>query len=586
MKSALKYFREIIYLVGEDKKKLPWLIALVFVSSFLDVVGLGLIGSYVSLVINPDNFIQGPIGKFIKYIGFNLETNSLLIGVGLSLICAFLFKAIIAIYIKFYIARFCENRKVKLRTFLMNSYQKLPYSVFIQRNSAEYIRAIQVLVDHFIGSVLQSLLVIITSFTIALAITIFLVLISGAAPVLLVTILLFLIFIYDQIFSHRVKIYGEKANRGAAIVIQAIQEGIEGLKEIRILGKTSYFQQMVKIGAEKVSKNAVKADIISTAPRYLLEIILVFFVVSYVFLSLYEIIPGENIIANIGMFGMASIRILPLANQIIHGITHMRFGQYATSELYADLKKLENLDSNKLTNQKLQEVTTFHKLSLNNLYFHYPNTKKWALNNINFSIEAGDSIGIIGPSGAGKTTLMDVLLGLLEPQKGEINYNGDALKNTIDEWRAQVAYIPQETFLIDNTLRFNIAIGLEDNEIDNKKLNFSLEQAKLTEVVRELPQGVDTMLGERGVRLSGGQRQRISIARAFYHDRNVLVMDEATSALDDKTEQKIVQEIKRLKKQKTLIVIAHRLSTVEHCDKICQLENGKIIQIGTFKQVV
>ena len=193
---------------------------------------------------------------------------------------------------------------------------------------------------------------------------------------------------------------------------------------------------------------------------------------------------------------------------------------------------------------------------------------------------------MIGPSGSGKTTMVDVVLGLLEPQKGKIYYNGKDLIESLDEWRAQVAYLPQQVFIIDNSLRNNIALGMEAEEIDDVQLHEAIRQARLTELAEQLPDGVETILGERGIRLSGGQRQRVALARAFYHGRSVLVMDEATSALDNETEQEIVEEIRHFKGKKTMIVIAHRLTTVQHCDRIYRLENGEITETGSPDQVL
>ena len=220
------------------------------------------------------------------------------------------------------------------------------------------------------------------------------------------------------------------------------------------------------------------------------------------------------------------------------------------------------------------------------MQFTYQKTKCPALKQVTLNIRAGESIGLIGPSGSGKTTMVDVLLGLLEPQKGEIYYNGKDLIESLDEWRAQVAYLPQQVFIIDNSLRNNIALGMEDEEIDDVQLHEAIRQARLTELVEQLPDGVETILGERGIRLSGGQRQRVALARAFYHGRSVLVMDEATSALDNETEQEIVEEIRHFKGKKTMIVIAHRLTTVQHCDRIYRLENGEITETGSPDQVL
>ena len=218
--------------------------------------------------------------------------------------------------------------------------------------------------------------------------------------------------------------------------------------------------------------------------------------------------------------------------------------------------------------------------------FFYPDSKNNALENISLEIHAGESIGFIGPSGSGKTTLLDALLGLFEPQKGVIEYNSRNIKNNLKEWQSQIAYIPQEIFLIHGSLRHNVALGINEEDIDDNRLNESLRQARLSDMVENLPEGVNTILGERGIRFSGGQRQRVALARAFYHGRNILVMDEATSALDSETEKEIVSEIERLKGNKTMIVIAHRLTTLKHCDRIYKLQDGKIVNMGSYSEII
>ena len=288
------------------------------------------------------------------------------------------------------------------------------------------------------------------------------------------------------------------------------------------------------------------------------------------------------------MFGLGSVRLIPLVGLFSISINDLRFSRYATSRIYEELMQIEKnkIGDIKHRLRKHNPKSLFNNISFNNISFRYPNSEQWAIDNISFNIEAGESIGIIGPSGSGKTTLVDIFLGLLTPQKGKIYYNGNTLSSNLFGWWSQIAYLPQEIFIIDSTLRKNIAIGVKSENIDNHKLNEALHKAHLSQLITELPLGVETPLGERGVRLSGGQRQRVALARAFYHERSVLVMDEATSSLDYETELEVVKEIKRLKGEKTLIVIAHRLTTIEHCDRILKLKNGRLIKEGSYKNVI
>jgi ATP-binding cassette, subfamily B, bacterial PglK len=314
---------------------------------------------------------------------------------------------------------------------------------------------------------------------------------------------------------------------------------------------------------------------------------LMVFVVSLVIGSILIGHDLNTLIPTLGVFGIASLRLMPSANLISTGLMKMRFSRHSISRLSADLQELEHQELYRKTHSTTKKSKNdFQDFIISEAHFNYQNTKFPALRNISLKISAGESIGLIGPSGSGKTTLVDLLLGLLEPQEGDLYYNGKRLNDSLTEWRSQIAYLPQEVFLIDDTLRQNVALGVEDKKIDDLQVVQALEQARLMDHVNQLPKGVNTLLGERGVRFSGGQRQRVAIARAFYHQRSVLIMDEATSALDNYTEQEIVEEIKHFKGKKTMIVVAHRLTTVQHCDRIYKLQNGQIVDSGDYGKVV
>ena len=580
------YFKKILFLLSDDRRKIPWMIILFLCSSFLDLVGLGLVGPYIALVVAPDSINDGVIHNLIVFMGFPLQHEILLIWLGISLIGVFLFKAIIAIFINRTIIIFSNNQQIRLKSILMVAYQLMPYNDFLKRNSAEYINTISGYTNVF-SSVVQTILKTISDGIMALAILITLAFTNGPALGLLVSLLGGMVLVFDKIFKKKLVNYGKKTNKADIYMIQGLQEGIEGLKEIRILGKEKQFHQKVLRNAIQSAKYRVKSQLINTAPRFLLEFMLVIFVVAIVNGSL---LIGQNLqllIPTLGMFGFAALRLMPATNVISTSLINIRYHRHSVSRLYSELKSLPKKTSfKKLNNSGLNNQNEFKNLTLRNVSFKYQNTKNMALNSVDFDIIAGESIGLIGPSGSGKTTMVDILLGLLDPQEGKIKYNGKPLIESLDKWRSQVAYLPQNVFLIDNSLRSNIALGLEDEDINDLKIHKAINQARLKIFVEELPNGLDTMIGERGVRLSGGQRQRVALARAFYHDRSVLVMDEATSSLDNETEGQIIDEIKHLKGKKTMIVIAHRLSTVQHCDRVYRLEKAEISHHGTLDQVL
>ena len=582
----IQYLKEIIFLLGDDRRKIPWLIILFLGSSFLDLAGLGLIGPYVALVVDPNSLAELGLHDLIELTGLPFDQKSLLIWLGLILVGIFLLKAGIAIFINRTIIVFSNKQQVRLKSFLMKAYQQMPYIDYLKRNSAEYIQAIQGYTNSY-SSVLEICLKTVSDGIVALAILIMLAWTNGPALGLLVFLLGFMVFGYDRLFRKKIRNYGKKGHEASIRMVQGLQEGIEGLKEIRIIGKDQHFHQKVYSGAYESAENGVKAGIVRSAPRFLIEFLLVVFVVALVIGTLQL---GQNLqalVPTLGIFGFASLRLMPSANSISGSLLNLRFNRHAVSLLHADLIALKNTNQiEKISTPTLKIDDYFRDITFRDVQFIYPNTNYPALKKVSLSIRVGESIGLIGSSGSGKTTLVDVLLGLLDPQEGEICYNGKPMGDSLSKWRSQVAYLPQQVFLIDNTFRCNIALGMEDEEINDIQLHEAIRQARLKELVEQLPDGVETLLGERGIRLSGGQRQRVALARAFYHGRSVLVMDEATSSLDNETELEIVDEIKHLKGKKTMIVIAHRLSTVQHCTRIYRLENGEITGSGAPEQML
>jgi len=586
MSRYLAYIKEILFLLGKDSKKLPLLVLLFLAASILDLVGIGLIAPYVALLVNPEAFVQSEIYPFFVSMGLSPQPESLLLSISIGLVLIFAIKFVSAIFINWVIVSFCFQQSVHLCSQLMGIYQQLPYIEYLKRNSSEYIHNIQSLVPQFSLSILQSFLRLVSEGIVSIVIIALLAWHNAVALGLLVALLGVVIFIYDLFFRKKVTEYGRLANDSSTRMVQGINEGISGLKEIRILGKEQYFYNVVAENASIDSDVSKKSTIISTAPRYFLEFILVAFIVLLVIGTLLLDQNAEDLMPTLGIFGIAAIRLMPSANQMLNGISQIRFGRHTVSRLVLDIQYQKRLMSSKLRFTSVHDYNVFQSMILKDVCYSYPETKQHTLNKVSLNIHANDSIGLIGSSGSGKTTLVDVLLGLLEPKSGEILFNGKPLDSCLDNLRSQVAYLPQEVFLVDDTLRKNVALGIEDNEINNKKINRALKQACLSELVDMMPHGVDTMLGERGARLSGGQRQRIALARAFYHGRSILVMDESTSALDSETESEIIKEIKQLKGHITLIVIAHRLATVQHCDRIYRLEMGEIVEEMDYKSIL
>jgi len=587
MSSFRQYSHEIFYLLGEDRNKLFLLVVLFLLSALLDVAGIGLIAPYVSLVVNPDSLNDESFRDVLVILSIPLDQKKILIVLSVGIFLIFLFKAIAAIYITKRIIRFSQQQPIRLRALLMNAYQNMRYEDYLLKNSADYIHTTQTLVGQYANRIV---LVGLKAFSDGIVSLIILVMLAWANSLALaILVLLFggFVFGYDWIFRRKIIRYGEKTNEALTSMVQGVHEGIEGLKEIRILGKEQFFFNVVHDGSLKAAYYQTRSQVVSTVPRYLLEFLMIAFVILLVLGTLLLDMQLEALVPMLAMFGVAAIRLLPSVNSISNCLVQFRNSRHSVSRLYDDVSAIQ--EQSRIGNHALSYVedqAIFQRFELNNVRFRYPESDNFSLDGVSIEVKHGESIGFIGASGSGKTTLLDVLLGLLSPQQGEVLYNGRPLAQKMSVWRQQVAYIPQEIFLTDQSLADNVALGVSEQDIDSVILNESLRQARLTELVDDLPNGTDTVIGERGVRLSGGQRQRIALARAFYHGRNILIMDEATSALDNETEKEIVEEIRRLKGRKTLLVIAHRLSTLRDCDKIYVLEKGKIVNVGPPEKIL
>ncbi|MBT3737482.1 MAG: ABC transporter ATP-binding protein [Candidatus Marinimicrobia bacterium] len=578
----MEYLKEILYLLEEDKWKLPLMTFFFLIMSILEVLGISLIAPYAALIINPDILVEKY--SFLEKFGLPIYSDSILLIMSLLLISLFIIKTIGLSLINWLIFSFCYDRQIKMRSKLMKSYQSMPYVEYTQRNSSEYIYNMSA-VGTFTQGVLISLLRIVTEVIVGLFIFIFLVFQDPVVLFVLIILLGGFIFLYDFIFRKRIKRYGNLVNVYTTEMLKKINESVHGLKEVRILGNEKYFYNQVMNNATGLSNTMRMKDFISSVPRYFLELIMILFIVVIVVLYSYQGKELELVVPILTMFSIAAIRLFPSVNQIVGGITHIRFGRPIVALLCKDLKAADRYNFDQKINIK-DEVSAFESIELRDVSYAYPSRKLKVIDGLSIKIKKGDSVGIIGPSGSGKTTLLDILLGLIEVDIGSVLFNGKDLNKYDHEWKSHVAYIPQNIFIIDNTIARNIALGEPDDLIDHTRLDNSINQSKLAELINQMPEGVNTLLGEDGIQLSGGQRQRIALARAFYHNRDILVMDEATSALDNETELEIVNEIKLLKGNKTLIVIAHRLSTVKHCDYIYRIDKGKIVDKGNYKTVI
>ena len=574
-----EYLIRIYSLLYEDKKRLPLLLVLFLLTSFFDALSLAILFPFIQILVNFQDF-QSSYGWFFESI--NLTSKSEIITfLGITLVSLFIIKALASILVNWAILRITYNRQAKIKTSLLHKYLNMHYRKYIEGNSARYIQMIQTMSMQFI-KVLQGFLRLLSDGLIFLSIVIVLAFVEGPLLIYVGGMMIVLLLIYDIFFKKLLDSQSRAITDSSVQVTKTVNESIQGLKEIKILGKQNFFEDILKENVDIYAKNNIYADLIRTQPKHIIELIFVIaFTLAVVFFT-----PLQNdfqsLIPTLGVFLFAAIRLMPTLNQMLASVNVLRIGYYPTTLLFEDMTTKQDLEEEDYKANILKDG--FTSMLLKNVFFSYKNDKEHQLNGISLQVDKNKSIGLFGQSGSGKTTLVDVMLGLLEPSKGEIQLNNKVVKNN-KEFRNLVAYIPQDIFIINDSVKNNITLTGKDEVIDDVLLEDVVLRSRLKEVINNLPEGINTNIGERGVKLSGGQKQRIAIARALYNKREVLIMDEATSALDNNTEKEIIDEIRKLKGKVTMVVIAHRLTTLQHCDEIYEISNGRISEKYNYEDI-
>jgi ATP-binding cassette, subfamily B, bacterial PglK len=590
---VLKYLSKVLYILGEGKKSLIFLLLLFTVSSVLETLGVGLIGPFLSLSSNPES-IQTNSSVYFVYQKLGMQSSGKFIFLlGLIIVAIFCIKSLLYFLAKTSIVRFSFDQKKLLISKLLHTYLTVPYTFHLSRNTASLIKNIVLETESFTHYCMLPLL----NSAANLTVTFVLLLLLAKTNLILLGMMLGIllpIFILFQRLGKKFRKWGETLSATYQEMVRIINHSLGGVKETRVIGCEAYFEEQMAYQAQIHSRAATLYFGSELLPRVLIETSLIVFIVLFISISqLLSTDNSKNLTSVLGVFAVGSIRLIPSASQFVQAIAQMRTHSHSLDMLYLDLKEIDKEENKKIKSLSFNSLSSANKsidftdrVDLKNITYSYPGISEPSLNNISLSIRKGESIALIGKSGAGKTTLVDVILGLLEPNSGDIKVDGTSVYQNLRGWQNLIGYIPQSISLMDDTIERNIAFGVPDNLIDQEKLQNAIKAAQLEELLTQLSDGIQTSVGERGVRLSGGQRQRIGIARALYFEREILVLDEATSALDNETEALVTEAICSLSGTKTMIIIAHRLSTVEHCDRVYMLERGNIIKSGSYKEVV
>jgi ABC-type multidrug transport system fused ATPase/permease subunit len=549
------------------------LFLLLFIGMLFEMLGIGILIPALGVFFNPNQLNDYEVLKdALSYIGDPSPKWIVFYGM-ILLVTIYLIKTIFLIYLSWRQSKFIVNLSTYLSGKMYSGYLNQPYDFHLQNNSSQIGSYVIGEVGLF-SNVLLAIVNLVLEFTAIIGVTFVLFIVEPVGSLFIILFLIFFSFLFHRLTRTRLLTWGKTRQEFQVQLTKNLFQGLNGIKDILIHNNQNYFQDHFNFNLHQSAKNQIKVNTLNLIPRLYLEFLAILSLAGLIIFLVLEGKSVDNLIPTLGVFVASAFRTIPSANRIIASTQQIRYGQPAVGLIYNEINFLKENHLNLSHNDII--ISFNKKIKVQNILFKYEGQAKYVLNNISFELNKGDSLGIIGTSGSGKSTLIDLILGLLTPNNGEILVDGINIFNNLFSWQKKIGYVSQVIYLTDDTLLRNIAFGVEDHKINNDAVLRAIDAAQLTEFVSKLEYGLATEVGERGVRLSGGQRQRIGIARALYHDPELLVLDEATSALDVNTETEVMQAIDNLKRVKTMIIVSHRLSTLKNCDLVIKLDEGNI----------
>lgn len=573
-----------------DKKKYVILFVLMFIGAMFEALGIGLIVPFMGIIVNQDLIYQNDMLRFV-YDGLGFTSSGAFL-----MFCTFVFLGVFIfkntyLLLFFYLQyRLISNQQIKLAHRLLQGYLTKPYTFHLQRNTAELLRNVNEETRRMFEGLVVPLLLVSAEILVLACITLVLFMVAPYATLVTVIFIGMFILLFHRIFRTKLKVIGQQHQNEMGQMIKWINQGLGASKEVKVRGKESFFVNAFAQHGWVYARAKCFEEVMKQMPRLFIETIVVTAILITIMIVLLQGQDLQALLATLALFAMAAFRLMPSIHRMTASLSLIRYHSSALDVIHNDMvinriqgsdnEEEEDTTKGKEWYEALSGEKVFKQsIELQNVYYDYPNAQEKALEKISLTIPIGKSVAFVGESGAGKTTLVDVILGLLEPIRGQILVDGKNLHSQLDLWQRKIGYIPQSIYLSDDSVRRNIAFGIEDDQIDDDAVWKALESANLKEFVHKRLDGLNTVIGEHGVRISGGQRQRIGIARALYHNPEVLFLDEATSALDNETEKEIMKAIDGLRGEKTLIIVAHRLTTIQNCNIVYELKEGKIIDV-------
>lgn len=581
MLSVLSKFS--IILNSKQKSRIAVLGIITVIGAFLEVIGVSLMLPLITAIMKPGIITSN---KYIAYVCSALDLHShrtFVIVCIIAVIFIFIFKDIF-LMMEYYIqARFVYNNQFAMQQRMLSGFINRPYEFFLGAESGEILRVMQSDVPNTY-LLLTNLLGVFTESVVALAITITIFIIDPIMTTFVLFMMIVVVIIISKFVKPILKTKGEERHLNSSLMCKWLLQSITGIKEVKVSAKEDFFEKEFEVSGKKYISAEKWNTVFSNIPRLMIEMVSVCSTLSFIAFMIYKGKEIDTLVPTLGAFAMAAMKLMPSANRIVGAINQIVFYEPSLNKLVEDIELFESDEkrydklSNLSENTKDNGLTFTDKIELKNITYNYQGSDKLILDRANMLVPIGKSVGIVGASGSGKTTAIDILLGILLAREGKVLVDGVNIMEHYSEWLSNIGYIPQSIFMLDDDIMSNVAFGIKKEEQDGERVWNAIREAQLEDFIKGLKDGLHTQIGERGLRLSGGQRQRIGIARALYSNPEVLVFDEATSALDSETEAAVMSSINSLHGKKTMIIIAHRLQTIKECDLVYKVENGKIIR--------
>ncbi|WP_130648670.1 ABC transporter ATP-binding protein [Egicoccus halophilus] len=570
--------RHLVALVGREHRG-RWLavLLLALAASGLEVLSAMLVFALLARITSEVSGFEFPVIGDLREL-LPVDEMTLLLVVGGIVAGFFVLRGAVILLQAYVQYRVAENAGARLATRLLAGYLAMPATFHLARNSSELIRNAFDTVQQFVREALLPLVKLVSHAILIVGLLAVLLLTAPAATFFAVAVLGPLTWLLLRIVHPRVKRMGNVSQAMSRRTLQTLQEGLAGWRDITVLGRQRAFVERFRVDRRELSRVRYLRSTAKEIPRVAIETGLILFIFAFLGVA---VIVGDGALEALpvlGLFGYVALRLQPSLNEVLHAANSLKFAAAGIEHLHADLASFD--PDRSLPEPAAATRPLTDELRLVGVAARYPDTHEDVLSDVDVTIRAGEYVGIVGPTGSGKSTLVDLLLGLLEPSAGQILLDGRPLSADVAGWQATVGAVHQNVFLVDASLRRNIALGVPVAEIDEERVLEAVRLAQLDRFVASLPEGLDTVIGEDGVRVSGGQRQRLAVARALYRRPSTIVFDEGTSALDRGTESQLMQALEQLRGQRTIIAVAHRLSTVQHCDKVILVDAGRVVDVA------